>query len=318
MSAQSTTATIISPLPPMPPALPALPASPSWPLLRRALAEPRVAFGLAVLLLLAGVAVFAPWLAPHLPNEQDLLSTLLPPMWAEGGNASYPLGTDALGQCVLSRLVYGARVTVIVASVAPLGAALLGSALALLAGYCGGWIDWVVLRVVDIWMAFPAIVLALVLMVALEPSLVNVIAAIVLTDWTRFCRIVRSEVVVLRRRDYVAAARIAGARHLQVVLRDILPGVMPVLISLVSIEMGIAVVAEGILSFVGRSVQADVPTWGTMIADGLQNVFTAQVGLIAPTLCIVVTVLASTMLGDGLRRSADPRLLGRGAQQGGK
>jgi peptide/nickel transport system permease protein len=154
--------------------------------------------------------------------------------------------------------------------------------------------------------------------VALQPSLTNVIAAIVLADWTRFCRIIRSEVVVLRRREYVAAARIAGARHWQVVMRDIVPGILPMLISLLSIEMGVAVVAEAILSFVGRSVQADVPTWGTMVADGLQNVFSSQWGLILPVLCIVVTVLATTMLGDGLRRSADPRLLGRSVKQGEK
>jgi peptide/nickel transport system permease protein len=278
--------------------------------------EPRVIFGLAVLLMLLALALGAPWLAPHLPNEQDLVNTLLPPMWVEGGQRSFPLGTDALGQCILSRLIYGARVTVIIATLAPLGAAALGCALALVAGYCGGRVDWLILRVVDVWMSFPAIVLALVLMVALQPGLGNVIAAIVLSDWTRFCRIIRSEVVVLRRREYVAAARIARARHWQVVLRDIVPGILPVLISLLSIEMGIAVVAEAILSFVGRSVQADVPTWGTMVADGLQNVFSSQWGLILPVLCIVLTVLATTMLGDGLRRSTDPRLLGRSANQG--
>jgi len=282
------------------------------------LAEPRALFGILTLLLLLAVALAAPMLAPHLPNEQDLVNTLLPPMWVEGGMRTFPLGTDALGQCILSRLIYGARVTVIIATVAPLGAALLGCTLALIAGYCGGRVDWLILRVVDVWMSFPAIVLALVLMVALTPSLTNVIAAIVLADWTRFCRIIRSEVVVLRRREYVAAARIAGARHWQVIVRDIVPGILPMLISLVSIEMGVAVVAEAILSFVGRSVQADVPTWGTMVADGLQNVFSSQWGLILPVLCIVVTVLATTMLGDGLRRSADPRLLGRGIKQGAK
>jgi peptide/nickel transport system permease protein len=284
----------------------------------RMLSEPRAVFGLAVLLLLLVLALGAPWLAPHLPNEQDLVNTLLPPMWVQGGDRSFPLGTDALGQCILSRLIYGARVTVIVATLAPLGAAALGCALALVAGYCGGRVDWLILRVVDVWMSFPAIVLALVLMVALTPSLSNVIAAIVLSDWTRFCRIIRSEVVVLRRREYVAAARIAGARHWQVILRDIVPGILPMLISLVSIEMGVAVIAEAILSFVGRSVQADVPTWGTMVADGLQNVFSSQWGLVLPVLCIVLTVLATTMLGDGLRRSTDPRLLVRSAKQGEK
>jgi peptide/nickel transport system permease protein len=262
--------------------------------LPQALRDARVLGALTVLALMVLVALAAPWLAPHAPTDQDLLNTLLPPSWSAAGNADYPLGTDALGQCILSRLIYGTRIAVVIAGVAPLGAALLGCTLALLAGYRGGWIDWLVMRVVDVWMSFPAIVLALVLMVALSPGLPNVIAAIIMVDWTRFCRVIRSEVVLLRRREYVAAARIAGANHARVILRDILPGVMPMLISLISIEMGIAIVAESIL----------------------KNVFSSPWGLILPVLCVVITVLATTLLGDGLRRSTDPRLLSRhGAAQ---
>lgn len=278
---------------------------------RRVLGEPSVLIGATLLLLLAALAVFAPWLAPHGPNEQDLLSTLLPPAWAHGGDRSFPLGTDALGQCVLSRLIYSTRVTVIIALTAPLGAALLGCALALIAGYRGGRIEWAILRMVDLWMSFPAIVLALVLMVVLSPGLLNVIIAIILVDWTRFCRVIRADVVVLRRKDYVAAARITGASHWQVVMKDIVPGITPTLISLISLEMGISVVAESILSFVGMSVEPHVPTWGVMIADGLKSVFSSPWGLIAPVLCTVLTVLATTCLGDGLRRTADPRLFNR-------
>jgi peptide/nickel transport system permease protein len=276
--------------------------------LQRALGEPRVVLGLLLFLLLTLLALGAPWIAPHGPNEQDLLATLLPPAWAEGGDINYPLGTDALGQCLLSRLIYGARVTVIIALAAPLGAALLGSVLALLAGYRGGRTEWLILRLVDLWMSFPAIVLALILMVALSPGLVNVIVAIIAVDWTRFCRVIRADVVVLARKDYVAAARITGASHGQVVLRDIVPGILPTLIQLISLEMGIAIVAESILSFVGMSVEAHVPTWGMMIADGLKNVFASPWGLITPVLCTVLTVLATTTLGDGLRRATDPRL----------
>lgn len=279
--------------------------------LRRVLAEPRVLVGLVLLVLLSGVALFAPWIAPHAPNEQDLLATLLPPAWAPGGDRAYPLGTDALGQCVLSRLIYSTRVTVVIMLTAPLGAALLGTTLALIAGYRGGRVEWAILRMVDLWMSFPAIVLALVLMVALSPGLVNVIVAIVLVDWTRFCRVIRADVVVLRRKDYVAAARITGASHWQVVLRDILPGIWPTLVALISLEMGISVVAESILSFVGMSVEPHVPTWGVMISDGLKNVFSAPWGLVAPVLCTVLTVLATTVLGDGLRRTTDPRLFNR-------
>lgn len=284
---------------------------PSASALRRVFAEPRVLIGLCALLLLCALALFAPWIAPHAPNEQDLLATLLPPAWAPGGDRAYPLGTDALGQCVLSRLLYSTRVTVVIALTAPLGAAFLGTTLALVAGYRGGRVDWAILRMVDLWMSFPAIVLALVLMVALSPGLVNVIVAIVLVDWTRFCRVIRADVVVLRRKDYVAAARITGASHWQVVLRDILPGIGPTLIALISLEMAISVVAESILSFVGMSVEPHVPTWGVMIADGLKNVFSAPWGLVAPVLCTVLTVLAFTVLGDGLRRTTDPRLFNR-------
>lgn len=279
--------------------------------MRRVLAEPRVLIGGALFLLLVFVAVFAPWLAPHGPTEQDLLNTLLPPAWAEGGDRSFPLGTDGLGQCILSRLIYSARVTVIIALVAPVGAALLGSTLALIAGYRGGRVDWLIMRMVDLWMSFPAIVLALILIVALSPGLINVILAIILVDWTRFCRVIRADVVVLRRKDYVAAARITGASHWQVVTRDILPGIRPTLISLFSLEMSIAVIAESVLSFVGTSVEPGVATWGVMIADGLKNVFSSPLGLIAPVLCTVLTVLAFISLGDGLRRSTDPRLFDR-------
>ncbi|CAN5167670.1 ABC transporter permease [soil metagenome] len=273
--------------------------------------EPRLIVGASLLLVLLAVALFAPWLAPHDPNEQDLLSVLLPPAWAPDGQSAYPLGTDGLGQCILSRLIWSSRIAVIIAFTAPLGAALIGTALALLAGYRGGRTEWLIMRLVDVWMSFPAIVLALVLMVALGPGLANVIIAIVLVDWTRFCRVLRADVVVLRRRDYISAARIAGARPLAIIARDIVPGIRATLISMISIEMGIAIVAESILSFVGMSVEPDRPTWGVMIADGLKNVFTSPVGLIAPVLCTVLVVLATTLLGDGLRRASDPRLLER-------
>ncbi|TSH97175.1 ABC transporter permease [Verticiella sediminum] len=265
----------------------------------------QVLVGAGALLALALVAWLAPYLAPHGPNDQDLLATLLPPAWAPGGDPAYPLGTDALGQCILSRLIYSARVTVIIATSAPLGAALVGTAAALLAGYCGGRIDWLVMRLVDVWLSFPAIVMALVLMVALGPSIGSVIVAIVLVDWTRFCRVVRSEVLVARQRSYIPAARIAGARHHSVLWRDIVPGLVPTLIALVGIEIGVAVIAESVLSFVGVSVQADVPTWGRMLADGLADVFSAPIGLIAPMLCMVGTVFAASLLGEGLRHLND-------------
>ena len=281
------------------------------PTLRRCLAEPRVVCGGALLLFILLVAVFAPLIAPHDPGEQDLLHTLTPPAWQPDGDWSFPLGTDSLGRDILSRLIYGARVAMRVAVVASLGAAILGSVLALIAGYFGGWADWVIGRAVDVWMSFPPVILSLILMVGLGAGLNNVILAIVVVDWTRFCRVVRSEVLTVARRDYIPAARLAGFTHVQVIVKEILPAVAPLLLTLFSIEMGIAVIVEAILSFVGLSVEPNVPAWGVMIADARQYMYEAPTGLIVPVLGIFVTVLAANLLGDGLRRSIDPRLTQR-------
>ena len=277
-------------------------------LVQRALREPRVIVGGALMLFVLTVAVLAPWLAPHDPTDQDLLHTLLPPIWQGGGDADFLLGTDSLGRDILSCLIYGARVAMTVAIVAALGAAVLGSALALVAGYFGGLIDWLIGRAVDVWMSFPPVILSLILMVGFGTGLRNVILAIVIVDWTRFCRVVRSEVMAVMKRDYVPAARLVGFTHLQVILREVLPATTPLLLTLVSIEMGIAVIVEAILSFVGLSVETDVAAWGVMIADARQYMYQAEWGLILPVLAIFVTVLAANVLGDGLRRSLDPRL----------
>lgn len=287
------------------------PPSPVHAALWRMAREPRVLFGAGVLLLLVIVALFAPAIAPYRPDDQDLLSTLLPPAWAPGGSAQHWFGTDSLGRDVLSLAIYGARIAVLVGFIAPLGTALIGGVLAVLSGWFGGKVDWLVLRLVEVWMSFPAVVLALVLVVAMSPSIANVIVALVFVDWTRFCRVLRAEVIVIRRRDYVAAARIAGAGPLATILRDVLPALMPTLITLMSLEVGIAIVAECSLSFVGLSADASQPSWGTMVSDGLANVFTSPWGLILPIACLVLSVLATTFLGEGLRRTTDSRLLER-------
>jgi peptide/nickel transport system permease protein len=277
--------------------------------MQRCLRDPRVICGGLLALLVAGLALFAPWLALHDPQEQDLLSTLLPPMWAAGGEAAYPLGTDTLGRCILSRLLHGARIALYVGVVAATGAMLLGTVLALVAGYFGGWIDWAIGRLVDVWMAFPPVILALILLVGMGAGVNKVILAIVLIDWTRFCRVIRSEVLVVRRRDYVAAARLAGFTHVQTIVKEVLPAVTPLVITLFSLEMGIAVIVEAIMSFVGLSVEPDVAAWGVMIADARTTMNQAPWGVIAPVLAIFATVLAFNLLGDGLRRALDARLV---------
>jgi peptide/nickel transport system permease protein len=243
----------------------------------------RVLIGLSIVLVIAFTAVFAPLLAPHDPNDQNLISTLLPPAWLPGGEPEFPLGTDSLGRDVLSRLIY-------------------------VAGYFGGRIDWLIGRIVDVWMSFPPVILSLILMVGLGTGLRNVILAIILVDWTRFCRVLRSEVLVVRRRDYVTAARLIGFSHWRTITREIVPATVPLLITLMSLEMGIAVIVEAILSFVGMSVSANTPAWGQMIADARQYVYQSSWNLIFPILAIFVTVFAFNLLGDGLRRTLDVRL----------
>jgi peptide/nickel transport system permease protein len=270
--------------------------------------SPRVIIGLTIVILIGLCAVFAPLLAPHDPNEQNLISTLLPPAWALGGDPAFPLGTDSLGRCVLSRLLYGARVATAVAVLASLGAMLVGAVLAYIAGYFGGRIDWLIGRAVDVWMSFPPVILSLILMVGLGVGLRNVILAIVLVDWTRFCRVLRSEVMVVARKDYVAAARLVGFSHWRTITREIVPASLPLLITLISLEMGIAVIVEAILSFVGMSVSAQTPAWGQMIADARQTIYDSPWNLIFPISTIFIAVFAFNMLGDGFRRTLDVRL----------
>ena len=222
---------------------------PAW------LRSSRVLIGLTVVSIIMFCAIFAPLIAPHDPNEQNLISTLLPPVWSKGSDPAFLLGTDSLGRDVLSRLIYSARVAMLVAVFASLGAMLIGAVLAYIAGYFGGWVDVVIGRAVDVWMSFPPVILSLILMVGLGIGLRNVILAIVLVDWTRFCRVLRGEVLVVARKDYVAAARLLGFSHWRIITREIVPATLPLLITLVSLEMGIAVIVEAILSFVGMSVE---------------------------------------------------------------
>ena len=278
---------------------------------RAARSSPRVLAGGIIVLAVIGCALFAPWISPNDPDEQNLIASLLPPFWVAGADPAYPFGTDSLGRCVLSRLIYGARVAVYVAVTASFGAMLVGSTLAHLAGYFRGRVDWIIGRTVDVWMSFPPVVLSLILMVGFGVGINNVVLAIVLVDWTRFCRVLRSEVLVVMHRDYIAAARLVGFSHAQIILRELLPATAPLLVTLLSLEMGIAVVVEAILSFVGMSVEARIPAWGVMIADSRNYMYQTAWNLVLPILAVFVTVLGFNLLGDGLRRTLDPRVAQR-------
>jgi peptide/nickel transport system permease protein len=276
--------------------------------LGRSLRSPRVLIALAMILCILGCAIFAGRIAPNDPGDQNLLSILVPPAWAPGGDPAFPLGTDSLGRDVLSRLIYGARTAMLVAFFASVGAMTIGTVLAHISGYFGGPVDWIIGRLVDVWMSFPPVILSLILMVGLGVGLDRVILAIILVDWTRFCRVLRSEVLVVTRHDYVAAARLLGFSHWQAIAREVLPATLPLLITLMSLEMAIAVIVEAILSFVGLGVGANQPAWGQMIADARQYVYQSPWNLLLPALAIFFTVTAFNLLGDGLRRTLDVRL----------
>jgi peptide/nickel transport system permease protein len=260
-----------------------------------------------ILLLLLAVALAGPRVAPHDPNRQDLGQIRTPPVGA-GGSWRHPLGTDSLGRDVLSRLFWGARVALVVAAASAALAALIGVPVALVAGYARGYVDTVLMRLVDVWMSIPAVLLAIALMAVLGLGLWKVVLAIVVVDWTRFARVVRGEALALREREFVEAARAVGLSPLRVMAQELLPNLWPLIIVLVSLEMAIAVGVEALLSFVGLGVQASVPSWGAMIAEGRGYLMVGWWGMGVPMLALVVAVVGFNLLGEGLRERLDPRL----------
>ncbi|MCC6002299.1 MAG: ABC transporter permease [Pararhodobacter sp.] len=260
------------------------------------------------LVLLALAALLAPWIAPHNPLEQDLFTSRLPPFWMAGAEPGYWLGTDSLGRDVLSRIIHGARVALIVALIAGTATMLIGATLGLIAGYYRGWADMVISRLIDIWMAFPPVLFAILLIAVLGTGLTSVIIAIVVIDWTRFARVVRAEAMAQGAMDYVASAQVAGQRRLGIMLREILPNVLPTIGVLLTLEMGIAVIVEAILSFVNLSISSDDPTWGGMIAEGRTALHRSWWVLVFPLIALFLTVLSFSQLGEGLKDRFDPVL----------
>jgi peptide/nickel transport system permease protein len=265
-----------------------------------------LAGGWLTLLLLA--ALFAPLVAPQDPLAQDLFLTRLPPFWEKGAEAGYWLGTDSLGRDVLSRIIYGARLALVVALVAGSITCIIGSALGLMAGFLRGWVDLVISRLIDIWMAFPPVLFSILLIAVIGPGLHSIILAIVIIDWTRFARVVRAEAMAQGAMDYVASAQVAGRGRIGTMLREILPNVLPTIVVLLTLEMGIAVIVEAILSFVNLSISTDDPTWGGMIAEGRASVYQAWWVLVFPLITLFLTVLAFSQLGEGLKDRFDPVL----------
>ena len=268
----------------------------------------RLCLPLTWVVLIGLAALFAPLIAPQDPLAQDLMMERLPPFFMEGSEGGYWLGTDSLGRDVLSRMVYGARIALFVSVTAATATCLFGATLGLLAGYFGGWWDRVISRLVDIWMAFPPVLFAVLLVAVMGTGIWSVIAAIALIDWTRFARVIRAETMVQARMDYVDSARIGGAGRLSTLIGEILPNVMPAIIALLMLEMGIAVIVEAILSFVNLSISSDDPTWGSMIAEGRGALHFSWWVLLFPLIALFVTVLSFSTLGEGLKKHFDPVL----------
>ena len=271
-------------------------------------AEVRLWLSAAWLIVLVIVALFAPYLAPKDPLEQDLFAGRLPPFWMQGADAAFLLGTDSLGRDVLSRIIFGTRIALTVAVISASLTCLVGAALGLLAGFYRGWIDVVVSRFIDIWMAFPPVLFSILLIAVIGPGLFSIIAAIVVIDWTRFARVIRAEAMTQGAMDYVASARVAGRGRFGILLREILPNVLPIIVVLLTLEMGIAVIVEAILSFVNLSISTDDPTWGGMISEGRTSIHQAWWVLVFPLITLFFTVLSFSQLGEGLKNRFDPVL----------
>jgi dipeptide transport system permease protein len=264
--------------------------------------------GLIIVVLLMLIAAFAPWLAPHDPVEQFKQYFLLPPAWAEGGRPEFLLGTDPVGRDILSRLIYGARYSLLIGAIVVVLSVAGGITLGLIAGYFRGWVDVLIMRVMDLILAFPPLLLALVLVTVLGPGLNNAMLAIALTLQPYFARLVRAAVMAEKSREYVTAARLAGAGHSRLMLVTILPNCLAPLIVQATLSFSDAILNAAALGFLGLGAQPPTPEWGTMLANAREFIQRAPWVVTYPGVCILVTVLAINLIGDGLRDALDPKL----------
>ncbi len=265
-------------------------------------------FQLIVIGLFVIVALFGEWLAPIDPNETSLRARLLPPAWMEGGNPRYFLGTDRLGRDVLSRIIVGAQPSFNVALAALVFGSILGSLVGMIAGFLGGRIDSIVMRLADGTMAFPLILAALLLAAVIGPGGPTVVIAACIVLWARFARLIRSEVLSVKERDFVKLARIAGASNWRIMTAHILPNVLNSVVVLLTLQLGFVIILEATLSFLGAGIPPPTPTWGQMVASGRDYLETAWWLSVFPGLAIALVVLSFNLLGDWLRDHTDPRL----------
>jgi len=268
-----------------------------------------------VLAALVFTAVFAPYLAPHSPTDGDITQKSIPPVWMERGDREHPLGTDRFGRDVLSRIIWGSRISLLASIVAIGVAGTFGTLLGLISGYRGGLTDTVLMRLTDIGLSLPTILIAVVLVAVSEPSFRNVVLVIALLLWPRFARQIRGETLAIKEHDFVAMAVVAGRSSAWIIRRHIFPNVVPTLLVISTLQVGYVILLEGTLSFLGVGVPPPNPAWGLMIADGRGFLATAWWISLFPGLAMLLTVLAVNLMGDWLRDHLDPKLrqLGRAA-----
>ena len=263
---------------------------------------------LVIILAMVFVAIFAPVLTPHSPIDQTLSDKLLPPFWEEGGSTKYILGTDIFGRDVLTRMFYGARVSLIVTALALLVGGGTGLLIGIVSGYIGGRVDSVLMRFVDAAIAFPAILFALLLAVTMGQGLRTLIIAISVLLWAGFARVVRGEVLALKQRDFIALAKVHGCSPVRIMATHILPNVLNTFMVLVTLHVGVVIVAEASLSFLGAGIPPPTPSWGLMVAEGRGKIASAWWLSLIPGIAITLVVLAFNLFGDWLRDRLDPKL----------
>ncbi|WP_404379641.1 ABC transporter permease [Caenispirillum salinarum] len=281
--------------------------SPFWRNMRK-FADNRLALASGVVVVLFVVmAVAAPLIAPHDPNATDLFRRLQPPAWMAGGEWAYPLGCDALGRDILSRIIYGARISIFIGTAVILVATTIGILAGLAAGYLRGWVDTAISRVVDILLAFPYLIFAIGLMAMMGPGLSNIVIALAYKEWVIPCRVVRGETLAAREMEYVEAARALGAGRARIMWREILPNILSPVVVVSTIRMANVIILEASLSFLGLGVQPPTASWGSMVADGRAFMLEAWWVSTFPGLAILLLVLSLNVASQGLRDAFDPK-----------
>jgi peptide/nickel transport system permease protein len=263
---------------------------------------------IVIITVMLSMALFAPLLAPYSPIDQTLRDKLIPPFWVEGGSTQYLLGTDQFGRDILSRLIYGARVSLMVAALALTAGGGIGLVIGIVAGYFGGAIDNVLMRLVDAAFTFPAILFALLLAVTMGQGFGTLVLAISLLLWASFARVIRGEVLALKQRDFVALAKVRGCSSARIMATHILPNVLNTFMVLVTLNIGVVIIAEASLSFLGAGIPPPTPTWGMMVSDGRGRIAEAWWVSLLPGVAITLLVLSVNVFGDWLRDRLDPRL----------